>query len=243
MADEPEFFPDGTEEDSDVIDQTAPGRKLAAMGARGFIREFCWLAPQVYNFEYGEDIIVVPAYRNEFIEMYTAASTANPGNIYNKCISVMLTRRSPAPTRETNNPFDDSRGISPLARIEEKYTDSGGYYTIYGQKFSNSLQFDCWAKSNTEADELIDWLETFLVKWEFWFQALGIDKMGYLEAGSDLNPSEASAMSIWKQPLKIRTLEWYIRDEKLYYLDQSEIAAIAARVQTEGGTRRLEYVI
>lgn len=236
----PEFFAD-----TDDTSSTVAGRKLGAMDARGMILEFCWLAPQIYKAETGKDnMTCVPSYRNEFIEMYKGMfDIDNPGDSFSSVISVSHTKRMPAPTRETNTPFDDTKDIKPRPRVVEKSEDSGGYVEILGQRFENILQFDCWARTNTEANELVSWLEAFMVRWEFWFVSLGIDKMFYYASGSDLSPTEAAAMSSWKQPLKLRTLEWYVRDEKLYYSDQFEIQAIVARILTEGTTRRLEYVI
>jgi hypothetical protein len=239
MTQEPEFFPDV------VANTVEPGRKLMAMDARGMILEFCWLAPQVYKAETGkENMTCVPAYRNEFIEMYKGEyDSNNPGEKFSSVISVGITRRSPASTRETNTPFDDNREVKPRARVIEKYEESGGYVEIQGQRFDNLLQFDCWARTNTEANELISWLEGFLVRWEFWFASLGIDKMCYYASGSDLSPTEAAAMSSWRQPFKLRTVEWYVRDEKLYYSNQYDIQAIIARIKTEGSANRLEIII
>lgn len=217
------------------------GRKLANMGARGFILETCWLAPQVYMYEVGEELVVVPADRDEFIEMHSGSSNS-PGESFDRCISIGLTRRSPASVRESNTPFDSGKEVIPRTREEVKL-DSGQYATILGNKFDNMIRFDCWGRSNTEVTALIEWLETFLVKWQFWYEGLGIDKMFYWGAGSDLSPSEASAMSRWSHPFKLRSLDWYVRDEKLYYINQSAIEEIRLRIQTEGSKRRLQYVI
>lgn len=234
---EPEFF----EETETEEERIAPGRKLYCLGARGFVLEMCWLAPQVYNMEVGGTLIVVPAYRNEFMERYLG-SADDPGEKFEKAISIELTRRMPASVRESNKPFDSGKEVIPRVRQEVRNAD-GGFTTILGQKFDNYVKFSCWARTNTEADLLIEWLEAFLVRWQFWFEGMGIDKMFYSSAGSDLSPEEAAAMSTWRQPFKVRTLEWYIRDEKLFYIDMSEIEQIRLRVLTEGNTRRLEYVI
>jgi len=244
----PEFITDTTT----VVNLSSPGLALSNLGARGFIREFSWLAPQVYAYEVGDNTMTaLPAYRNEFIVQHkdTFDKTKNPGSHFTKCISAMVKSRMPWGTRETNNPDSTPKQIKPSLRYNGKKSDleggegEDGYYEVYGQKFENILQFDCWGRSNTEADQLIDWLEGFLVRWEFWFTSFGIDKMFYLSSGSELSPTEADAMGRWTQPFKLRSLEWYVRDEKLYYSDQSEIQAIVARIMIEGGTRRLEYVI
>jgi hypothetical protein len=218
-----------------------PSKKLANMGARAFIIETCWLAPQIYSQEVGEELVVVPAYRDEFIETYLGPATM-PGEQFRKGISLSLYRRQPASVRESNMPFDRGKEVLPRVREESK-NEGPGYTTVLGQKFDNIIKFDCWAKSNMEADALIDWLEVFLVKWQFWYEGLGIDKMFYYSSGAEVVPGEAAAMVNWKQPFKLRTLEWYVRDEKLFYLDQSEIEQIRLRILTEGSSRRLEYLI
>jgi hypothetical protein len=224
-----------------VVDQTIPGRKLAALDSRDFLLEFSWLAPIVYREETGEeDMTAVPAYRNEFIEMYKGEYDRDmPGSKFKKVVTLSINRRMPAPTRESNTPFDSTKEITPRPRTVERYQSGPGYCEILGQRFENIVQLDCWGRSNTEANALIKWVETFLVRWEFWFTSLGIDKMFYYASGSALSPTEAAAMSNWRQPFRLRSLEWYVRDEKLYYIDQYEIEAIRARILTEGSTRPL----
>lgn len=226
----PEFM-----EDEDI---ETPTRKASNIGVRNFIREMCWLIPQVYEAETGKnDIVVVEAYRDEFImrNEEILSRTNNPGTKYTKCITLSNTRREPSPTRETNRPFDDTKGISPQYRKEERYDDTGGLYIVYGQKFDNIVRMDCWGRSNTEANELIDWLEIFLVKWEFWFTGRGIDRMFYYRSGTELSPTERSAMDSWRQPFKLRSLEWFVRDERLFYKSEAEISKIVARIKVEDG--------
>jgi hypothetical protein len=82
---EPEFFP----EDNNTIEPGSPGLAISNLGARGFIREFCWLVPQVYEQENNDaTLMTVPAYRNEFIVMHkdTFDVSKNPTSIYNKLL-------------------------------------------------------------------------------------------------------------------------------------------------------------
>jgi len=191
-----------------------------------FFYKFSKLAPVAYASENNNvRLDVLPSYPDEFIATSDGAYT-NPGSNFHNTITYTLTRREPASLRD--HPFESAKEIKPReSEIKRSPTEDGMFLEIRRQWFDNLVQFDCWTRSNYEADELLKWAEDFLLRFTWYFKAAGIQEMFYFRGGRfTWGTGESEAMSMWRNPYKVRSFTYYLRTEKLWYINQYEIKNI-----------------
>jgi hypothetical protein len=201
-----------------------------------FVREFGRVAPQVYMSEKNRTLVVVPAYPAEIIEQTSISSERLPGRPTGKIedtITYQIIRREPAAvTNRPTEPFQGGAEHKPRSREVQETND--GHIEIKSQRFDNLVQFDCWCISNSEADELIEWLEKFLVKYTFYFKQMGIVEMWYWRGGRfTWGTTEEEAMVRWRNPLKVRSLTYFARTEVIWYINLDEIEQIIIALEVD----------
>ena len=188
-----------------------------------FINEFGRIAPIVYALNNNNARLdVVPAYPDELVVPSTG-TIHNPAGGFTDTITYQIIRREPASLKD--KPFQSEKEIKPRVR-DIRSTDDGAV-EILGQWYDNLVLFDCWTTSNAEADDLLQWLEDFLFKFTGYFKSIGIQEMLYFRSGRfTWGTTEEEAMTRWRNPFKVRSLTYYVRSEKLWYINRYEIEEI-----------------
>lgn len=195
-----------------------------------FIRELGRVAPLIYADENGNaELVVLPAYPTDLINT-SESSTYNPAGGFPSTITYQIIRREPGTIG--NHPFDPRKIIKPTYR--EVLPRDDEYIQLWGQWFDNLIQLDCWSTSNGEADQLIEWLEEFLLKYTFYFKEMGVQEMYYFRGGRfTWGTTEEEAMVRWRNRFKVRSMTYYVRTEKLWYKDLYKIREIIARLEVD----------
>ena len=119
-----------------------------------------------------------------------------------------LIRKTPGSI--TTRPFGVAKQYRPRYRETHTPSDSTNHQIeISGQWFDNLLQFDCWTTDNLSADNLADWFERFMCLYGGVLVKNGVQQVLFLERLRD------KAVSKWRQDLKSRALQYFIRTEAL----------------------------
>ena len=194
-----------------------------------FFRIFSRLAKAVYPRDIldgngvGKELRVVSAYPDDLLE-YAGGTEVNPAGGFIDTITFQITRREPASLRD--KPFNPAKELKP--RFMD-YTNTGESQAIEirKQRFDNLIQLDCWTRSNKEADEMMEWLEEFLVQYASYFKDMGIVEMYYFRGGRfTWGTTEEEAIDRWRNPFKVRSVSWYVRTERLWTIDHNEIEEV-----------------
>jgi len=168
----------------------------------------------------GKELRVVSAYPDDLLE-YAPGTEVNPAGSFIDTITFQITRREPAAIRD--KPFSTDKGIKPRFMDYASVGESEAI-EMRTQRFDNIIQLDCWTRSNKESDQMMEWLEGFLVKYASFFKDMGIVEMYYYRGGRfTWGTSEEEAMDRWRNPFKVRSVSWYIRSERLWTIDHNEI--------------------
>lgn len=192
-----------------------------------FLRVLGQIAPLVYARENGNAaLVVVPAYPDELLNMGTSSS-ANPAGHFPATITYQIVRREPATIQD--HPFDPRKNIKPsLLRI---VNDGNVVGQQSHQLYDNLVQLDCWSTSNGDADNLVEWLENFMIGYTFYFKEYGIHEMYYFRGGRfTWGTTEEEAMVRWRNPFKVRSMTYYVRSEKLWWKELKELEVIVAEL-------------
>lgn len=91
---------------------------------------------------------------------------------------------------------------------------------IEGQWFSNYVQFDLFTRTNDEAEDMVEWFEEFMDLYKYVFMYAGISKMHYWMRLED------EELVRWKTGLSVRSVQYYIRTERLYEVDVNRVRQI-----------------
>lgn len=108
------------------------------------------------------------------------------------------------------HPFDPPTEIKPRIRqyvVDPDHDDC--HVMILGQWFDLLLQFDCWAKTNSRADSLIEWFEDFMYKYTWVWKKNGVNEILYWMRNQD------EEVSKWRNDLSVRNVIYYFRTEKI----------------------------
>ena len=187
-----------------------------------FFRTFSRLAQVVYARDFGKELRVVSAYPDDLMEF--KASRENPAGGFIDTITFQITRREPASIHD--KPFSPDKALKPTF-IDYQGMGDGDVIEIKHQRFDNLVQLDCWTLSNKEADMMMEWLEEFLVKYTSYFKDMGIVEMYYFRGGRfTWGTTEEEAMDRWRNPFKVRSVNWFVRTERLWTIDHNEIEEV-----------------
>lgn len=119
-----------------------------------------------------------------------------------------LIRRLPGSI--SDRPFGPEKQYRPTLR-ETLRPDDDPNHTIemYGQWFDQLVQFDCWTTDNFSADRLADWFERFVCLYGRVLKMNGVHEVLYWERLRD------ASVTKWRQDLKSRAVQYFIRTESL----------------------------
>lgn len=180
----------------------------------------------------GNDLRFCPAYPDYILALRAdlpesmRPTMAVPVNEFQKTVTYKIVRKEPGhvaggpafgPMKETKPRLRD-----PFVKSEGSDDES---YEIYGQRFENLVQFDCWAKSNREAEELIEWFEDFLLVIAGPIKKAGLAELKYWARRED------QSIAQWKTPLQVRTLVYYLVTEKLIRVKHGLIKTITVGLE------------
>lgn len=180
------------------------------------------------------DVRFVPAYPDYIIAsrgdipqslLNSMQSIDNPIISFIETITYKVVRREPAHVG-AGGPFGPMKETKP--RLREPYIPSeqevGVSYEMWGQRFENIVQFDCWAKTNYEVDRLIDWFEVFLLLIAGPVKKAGVAEMKYWMRRQDENILK------WQSPLNVRSLLYYFTTERLLAVKRTVIDTITVNL-------------
>lgn len=202
----------------------------------GVLRAIADIAPLAYaNDNNNQTLELLAAYPNDFVT--TQSVSTEIVNQFVNTITYQIIRREPATLGDA--PFQARKDWKPRYR-ETKLVTPTEAIEIKGQWFDNMVQFDCWTRSNKEADDLVEWFEEFMILYTFYFKKyVGVQEMFYYRGGRfTFGTTEDEAMVRWRNPFKVRSCTYYFRTEKLWFIDLGVIQKIIARldVQDQSGT-------
>lgn len=85
----------------------------------------------------------------------------------------------------------------------------GQYVLLMGQMFDYFVQFNVMAKSNDEADDLLDKFETFILTYTPFFKENGVNQIWFERQLSD------DVITSWRDPVFVRSVIYRLRMEKI----------------------------
>jgi hypothetical protein len=117
------------------------------------------------------------------------------------------------------------RRIKPYEReIQVDPTSANELQQVYVQELDNYVQFDLFTRTNYEAEELLEWFEYFMDTFTYAFMYAGIQKMHFHRRLED------SELKKWRTGLSIRSIQYYVRTQKIYVKNVNRIDQINIRL-------------
>ena len=144
-------------------------------------------------------------------------------------IAYRLLRQQPSSTAQTNAPFSDERKeIRPRLRaVTYGEIDKPGEVTFhFGQFIVSQIEFTIYARSNTEANDIVDWFENIMEKNRQFFAYYGIMKYYFLERDSDAIIREGDGV------VHVRPMSYWVRTEKTFEQTEQAINNIIVKIKT-----------
>ncbi len=126
------------------------------------------------------------------------------------------------------HPFDPPTEIKPRVRqyvIDPDYDDC--HVMVLGQWFDNLLQFDCWAKTNSRADDLIEWFEDFMYRYTWVWKKNGVNEILYWMRTQD------EEVSKWRNDLSARTVLYYFKTEKIVTIREHDFKQLDLYIEVD----------
>ena len=154
-----------------------------------------------------------------FVSGYSKEYKDKPHNKWVDTVTFKIKRREAGTIGK--HPFDPPTEIKPRVReyvIDPDYTDC--HVMVLGQWFDNLIQFDCWAKTNNRADDLVEWFEDFMYRYTWVWKKNGVNEILYWMRTQD------EEVSKWRVDLADRTLIYYFRTEKILTVREHDFKQI-----------------
>jgi hypothetical protein len=106
---------------------------------------------------------------------------------------------------------DIKKYVNPVASASmiEKYGRLMKYVEIYGQVYDNSVQYNIWARTSWEVEELTEWFKDYLRKFTGMFREAGIIEMWF-----DRRVRDDTLLQI-KNKYHLRSFLYYFRTEEI----------------------------
>lgn len=146
---------------------------------------------------------------------------------FNDTITYLVRRSQPAGLDK--QPFSSSSKIlSP--RYRQSLTDPEDpnvIVNVEGYDFHSIVAFDCWARDNTRAAELVAYFEDFMFRCRWIFELYGLCRVFYWRRDED------QEVFRWRADITKRTVEYMIHSERLFYSSSQRIRDLQVNVYTQ----------
>ena len=121
----------------------------------------------------------------------------------------------------SDEPFKRPRTLRPMHREIQRIAATDRHALDTSAKYYDCLvQFDCWARTNRAAEDLVTWFELFMDTYIPVFTFNGIQRCFYWERTMD------ELVTRWRNDIVNRSIRYYIRTETVLTRIVSKIRAI-----------------
>ena len=128
----------------------------------------------------------------------------------------------------TNYPYwRETCGQRLYPHDASQFRPKGQAVVIWGQRFRNTVQFDCWGETSTEADRLARRFKKFMFTYTGVFRQLGVGDIIYLERLRDARVTK------WREDIYARSLRYTIIFEDLFIQEYEVIQRIAVELSAD----------
>lgn len=135
------------------------------------------------------------------------------------CVTYRVLRTEPAGVRDL---FGEPKEYVPR-RIETKYEDVQNRNVEYrAQHFDSEIQFDCWGKTNEDAEALASWFRYFMTLYTPIFRENGVIQIVFLGKRQDIHVTR------WRSDIVARSVRYGIRTQEVTAYDVGIIHALRA---------------
>jgi hypothetical protein len=125
----------------------------------------------------------------------------------------------------------DKKPFGPNKELKHRFreyvrndTDFTVLSAVTGQLFDNVVQFSMWSTRNRRADILLEWFESFMVKYAWVLKWNGIQEVFYWQRTPD------AKVVRWRDDIIQRTVEFYFRTEKHITHTMRRLTSVTASV-------------
>lgn len=140
-------------------------------------------------------------------------------------VTVKLTRRQPGMAGRGAPYENETKQLAYILREVKDDTENPGYKrAILGRMYDNTVRLTCWARTNKQATKRSLWLETVMEEYLWWFGYSGVNRVLFLGRG------EEATREISGNKLYGRSLDFFVRTEKLQEVSQRELEQIVVRM-------------
>lgn len=152
---------------------------------------------------------------------------------FNDTITFLVKKSDPKSLSKT--PFGGgSKQLGPTFRetkINPENPDE--VIEIEGFPFHSTVCFDCWARDNKKATELIAWFEDFMFKTKWIYELWGISKIFYWGRRED------EEVYRWRSDITKRTVEYLVETERIFLSRSTRLKEVSVQIAASGN---VEYV-
>ena len=140
-------------------------------------------------------------------------------------ISFRLIRREPGAYSQ-GAPFEGSvKNLKPIVRETGVDDDNSDYrFAIQGYWYDNLIRFNCWARTNKQANERACWFEDFMEDYTWWFKLQGVNRILFWGRGEDQTVDDDG--NKWFG----RPLDYFVRTEKLRRFEEKKLEEILIKL-------------
>ena len=179
------------------------------------------------EFDRGDTLIFMHAFPKTFAQTYefmddgSGRLSAQYTAEWRDTITWSVARREPGGL--DGAPFEGTRDVRPHHRSSGSWGPDQAYLISYtGQWFDVLIQFDCWAKTNSTSERLVEWFEGFMETYRGVFRYNGVNNLLYWDRTHD------ELVTRWRDDIVNRTLRYYVRMENVAAVLESKIRSITA---------------
>jgi len=172
------------------------------------------------------ELVFAPAYPQYLLPETREFSKTmeNPTALFKNTITYMITREEPGSLGGNNQPFGGAtRELTPRHREAIKTSDEKSR-SFHGQLFDTLVQFDIWALTNWEVEQLAIWFKRFMMSYRGFFKEMGISELLFWWRGRD------DVSSKLKNSLHVRSLVYFVRTEEISYEDDYNLKEVKIQI-------------
>lgn len=167
----------------------------------------------------------VYAYPESVIERTTSSSDQRTP-VFKPTITFKVFRREPASINEGSKPFSGQNMWKPRLRDRKaSERDEDKIVDIYEYGLDNMVQFDIFAETNKECDEIADWFEGAMIMHAPYFQTIGIPRVFFFRRFRD---EHVEGMGTG---LNTRSLHYYVETKRYFEVDHYKIQQINTKLK------------